>query len=113
LDAAAATYSASRVINARSPTGIWTIEILEGVSEEDRAIGRGSILLTVDPEYQAAYEGLIARVSVTAESADQALVLAEQEIRRGELYTSFSLPGLDLRSYSAINVAFSRVPPAP
>jgi hypothetical protein len=87
-----------------SPSGHWELGIYRGVSEDDSAAQRGFLLLRVNPEFRESYEGRIVRIFVS--TADEERVLAQGEIRDGELYVDISFAGLDLERRDAVNVVF-------
>jgi hypothetical protein len=87
-----------------SPSGHWELGIYRGMSDDDRAAQRGFLLLRVNPEFRENYEGRIARIFVS--TAVDERVLAEEEIRDGELYVDISFAGLDLERRDAVNVVF-------
>jgi hypothetical protein len=87
-----------------SPSGHWELGIYRGMSDEDRAAQCGFLLLRVNPEFRENYEGRIARIFVS--TANDERVLAEEEIRDGELYVDISFAGLDLERRDAVNVIF-------
>ena len=105
---AAASGSNDASIVCRSQSGIWTLEVFSGQSPDDRAAGRGVLLLSVHPEHQASYERRGARVFVIDAGAER--VLAEGRIEGGELYADIVLTGLDLRRRDAVNVVFGPAP---
>ena len=110
---AAASGDGTPCFRLRSPSGHWEIGIYRGISAEDQAAERGFLLLRVNPEFLATYEGRVARIYVNApEAADGERVLAESEIQEGELYVDVCFAGLDLERRDAINVVFrSRATP--
>jgi hypothetical protein len=87
-----------------SPSGHWELGIYRGLSDDDKAAQRGFLLLRVNPEFRESYEGRIARIFVA--TAEDERVLAEGEIRDGELYVDVSFAGLDLERRDAVNVVF-------
>ena len=87
-----------------SPSGHWELGIYRGVSDEDSSAQRGFLLLRVNPEFRQSYEGRIVRIFVS--TTDDERVLAEGEIRDGELYVDISFAGLDLERRDAVNVVF-------
>jgi hypothetical protein len=87
-----------------SPSGHWELGIYRGMSDDDQAAQRGFLLLRVNPEFREGYEGRIARIFVS--TAENERVLAEDEIRDGELYVDISFAGLDLERRDAVNVVF-------
>jgi hypothetical protein len=89
-----------------SPSGHWELGIYRGMSDDDRAAQHGFLLLRVNPEFREGYEGRIARVFVS--TAQDERMLAEDEIRDGELYVDISFAGLDLERRDAVNVVFKR-----
>lgn len=102
---AAASGADHPAILCRSQSGLWTLEVFVGTSEQDRETGQGSLLLTVHPDHRATYEGRIARVFVMIGNEER--VLAEAPVRDGEVYATISLAGLDLWTRDAVNVVFS------
>jgi hypothetical protein len=105
---AAASDADEASIICRSQSGIWTLEVFTGQSQEDRAGARGVLLLSVHPEHQAGYEGRVARVFIVDAGAER--VLAEGAVTEGELYADITLTGLDLRRRDAVNVVFGPAP---
>ena len=101
---AAASDAGSQAIVCRSQSGIWTLEVFDGRSERNQETGRGYLLLTVHPDHRATYEGRTARVFVKVGTDER--VLAEENVRNGEIYAEISLTGLDLRTKDAVNVVF-------
>ena len=98
---AAATRSDDASIVCRSQSGIWTLEVF--VSPDDA--NKGYLLLSVHPDHRATYEGRTGRVFVKLGENER--VLAEEVVRKGEIYTAISLAGLDLHARDAINVTFA------
>jgi hypothetical protein len=101
---AAATDEDPRAILCRSRSGLLTLEIFVGKSEQDQAERLGHLLLTVHPDHRAAYEGRIARMFVMI--GDEERVLAEDAVRGGEVYLAISLAETDLWGEGAVNVVF-------
>jgi hypothetical protein len=108
---AAASGADHPAVLCRSQSGLWTIEVFVGTSEQDRETGQGSLLLKVHPDHRSTYEDRSARVFVKIGNEER--VLADAPVRNGEVYASISLSGLDLWTRDAINVVFSpdRQPP--
>jgi len=102
---AAASETGNKAVLCRSQSGIWTLEVFSGQSPDDREAGRGVLLLSVHPEHQASYERRTGRVFVKLGENER--VLAEEVVRKGEIYTAISLAGLDLHARDAINVTFA------
>ena len=98
---AAASESGNRAVLCRSQSGIWTLEVF--VSPDDA--NKGYLLLSVHPDHRATYEGRTGRVFVKLGEDER--VLAEEVVRKGEIYTAVSLAGLDLHARDAINVTFA------
>lgn len=105
---AAASNTSDGAILCHSQSGLWTIEVFVGQSEEDRAAERGTLLLTVEPDHRATYEGRLARVFVRRDGEER--ILAEATVCDGEVYAEISLCGLDLRSRDAVSVVFGPAP---
>ena len=103
---AAASREDHQSLVCTSQSGLWTLRTLVGTSDEDRAAGQ--VLLTVHPSHSASYDGRIARIFVTTEDGER--VLAEAEVRDGEVYADIILTGLDLFRRDAVNVVFGPVP---
>jgi hypothetical protein len=101
---AAASDVDDPTIVCRSQSGLWTLEVFTGQSPEDRAVGRGSLLLRVHGEHAAGYEGRSTKIFVMIDGAER--ILAEDVVRGGELYAPVSLKGLDLRRRDAVSVVF-------
>ena len=102
---AAASASDDQAIVCHSATGLWTLQTFPGMSAADRAAGRGTLLVTVDPEHAASYEGLKLRAFVVVDGAER--VLAEDIVRDGSVFAEISLAGLDLRNRDPVSVVFS------
>lgn len=100
---AAASANQDQAILCKSDSGIWTLEVF--VARRDDGGENASLLLSVDPDYRVTYEGLRAKVFVTVEGGER--VLAEADVRDGELYAGISLDGLDLYTRDAISVVFA------
>jgi hypothetical protein len=98
---AAASETGNKAVLCRSQSGIWTLEIF--VSPDDA--NKGYLLLSVHPDHRATYEGRTGRVFVKLGEDER--VLAEEVVRKGEIYTAISLAGLDLHARDAINVTFA------
>jgi len=98
---AAASESGNKAVLCRSQSGIWTLEVF--VSPDDA--NKGYLLLSVHPDHRATYEGRTGRVFVKLGEDER--VLAEEVVRKGEIYTAVSLAGLDLHARDAINVTFA------
>jgi hypothetical protein len=98
---AAASETGNKAVLCRSQSGIWTLEIFVAPDDADK----GYLLLSVHPDHRATYEGRAARVFVKLGEDER--VLAEEIVRKGEIYTAISLLGLDLHSRDAINVTFA------
>lgn len=98
---AAASESGNKAVFCRSQSGIWTLEVF--VSPDDA--NKGYLLLSVHPDHRATYEGRTGRVFVKLGEDER--VLAEEVVRKGEIYTAISLAGLDLHARDAINVTFA------
>ena len=107
---AAASRTGDEAILCRSQSGLWTLEVFVGQSEEDRASERGSLLLTVHPDHQATYNGRTARIFVKRGNEEH--VLAKETVRDGEVYAEISLSGLDLKGRDAVSVVFGPAPDA-
>lgn len=101
---AAASGTDDQAVLCRSQSGLWTLEIFVGKSEQDQAAAQGYLLLTVDADHRATYEGRAARVFVMIGNEER--VLAEAAVRDGEVYAPVSLAGLDLWARDAVNVVF-------
>jgi hypothetical protein len=101
---AAATDEDPRAILCRSRSGLLTLEIFVGKSEQDQDERLGHLLLTVHPDHRAAYEGRMARMFVVI--GDEERVLAEEAVREGEVYSAISLAETDLWGGGAVNVVF-------
>jgi len=101
LPLAAASESGNKAVLCRSQSGIWTLEVF--VSPDDA--NKGYLLLSVHPDHRATYEGRTGRVFVKLGEDER--VLAEEVVRKGEIYTAVSLAGLDLHARDAINVTFA------
>lgn len=101
---AAASGSETPCFKVFSPSGHWELGIYHGVSDDDKAAQRGFLLLRVNPEFRESYEGRIVRIFVS--TADDERVLAEDQIKDGELYVDISFAGLDLERRDAVNVVF-------
>lgn len=108
---AAASGTDHRAFLCRSQSGLWTIEVFIGKSEQDQRAEQGYLLLSVHPDHRATYEGRIARVFVTIGNEER--VLAEKVVLDGEVYAAISLAGLDLWARDAINVVFASRQEAP
>ncbi len=102
---AAASGSEDQAIVCHSTTGLWTLQTFPGLSAADRAAGRASLLVTVNAEHAASYEGLKLRAFVTV--GGQERVLAEDIVRDGSVFAEISLAGLDLRNRDPVSVIFS------
>jgi hypothetical protein len=98
---AAASETGNKAVLCRSQSGIWTLEVF--VSPDDA--NKGYLLLSVHPDHRATYEGRTGRVFVKLGENER--VLAEEVVRKGEIYTAISLAGLDLHARDAINVTFA------
>jgi len=98
---AAASEAGNKAVLCRSQSGIWTLEVF--VAPDDA--GKGYLLLSVHPDHRATYEGRTGRVFVKL--GDDERVLAEEVVRKGEIYTALSLLDLDLRTRDAISVTFA------
>lgn len=92
----------------RSQSGLFTIQTFTPRNDEGES-ALGQILLTVDPEHRAAYEGRVVRISVRTEEGER--VIAEAEVHDGELLADFDRAGLDLTRRDAINVTFDMPEP--
>jgi hypothetical protein len=106
---AAASASDDQAIVCRSATGLWTLQTFPGMSAADRAAGRGTLLVTVNPEHAASYEGLKLRAFVVVDGQER--VLAEDIVRDGSVFAEISLAGLDLRNRDPVSVVFSAPDP--
>ena len=104
LPLAAASGSMDQAIVRHSRTGLWTLETFPGMSAADRAAGRASLLITMNPEHAASYEGLTMRAFVTIGGEER--VLAEAVVHDGSAFAEISLAGLDLRTRDAVSVVF-------
>jgi hypothetical protein len=102
---AAASTAEDQAIVCRSATGLWTLQTFPGMSAADRAAGRGTLLVTVNPEHAASYEGLKLRAFVMIGGAER--VLAEDIVRDGSVFAEISLAGLDLRNRDPVSVVFA------
>ncbi|MBI1219982.1 MAG: hypothetical protein GC186_15680 [Rhodobacteraceae bacterium] len=102
---AAATGGTTEGLVCTSTSGLWTLEIFAGLAPEDRAAGRGQVLLSVHLDHRASYEGLTARIFI--HGPDGETVLAEAAVVEGEAFADVSLSGLDLTGRDAVNVTFS------
>ena len=102
---AAASGSEDQAIVCHSTTGLWTLQTFPGLSAADRAAGRASLLVTVNTEHAASYEGLKLKAFVTIGGEER--VLAEDFVRDGSVFAEISLAGLDLRSRDPVSVVFS------
>jgi hypothetical protein len=98
---AAASETGNKAVLCRSQSGIWTLEVFVSPDDADK----GYLLLSVHPDHRATYEGRTGRVFVKLGEDER--VLAEEVVRKGEIYTAVSLAGLDLHSRDAINVTFT------
>jgi hypothetical protein len=105
---AAASEGGTQAIACYSQSGIWTLEVFVGQSERDQTSERGYLMLSVHPDHRATYEGRTARVFVKVGNEER--VLAEENVRDGEVYAEISLAGLDLRTKDAINIVFGPAP---
>jgi hypothetical protein len=103
---AAASARPDQAVLCKSDSGIWMLEVFVARHSEEGA--SASLLLSVDPDYRASYEGLRAKVFVTVEGVER--ILAEADVRNGELYSGISLEGLDLYARDAISVVFAPAP---
>jgi hypothetical protein len=101
---AAATDEDPRAVLCRSRSGLLTLEIFVGKSQQDQAERLGHLLLTVHPDHRVAYEGRMARMFVVI--GDEERVLAEDAVREGEVYSAISLAETDLWGGGAVNVVF-------
>ena len=108
---AAASGQEGQPVLCRSQSGLWTLEIFLAAEPSARAEGRGELLLTVDPDHRATYEGRRARVFVTL--AGEERVLAEAVVREGEVFAPVALAGLDLFTRDAVSVTFGPAPAVP
>jgi hypothetical protein len=102
---AAASATEDQAIVCHSATGLWTLQTFPGMSAADRAASRGTLLVTVNPEHAASYEGLKLRAFVVVDGAER--VLAEDIVRDGSVFAEISLAGLDLRNRDPVSVVFS------
>ncbi len=107
---AAAGASDSKAILCHSQSGLWTLEVFVGQSPRDRELERGYLLLSVQADHRATYEGRMARIFV--KDGDSERILAEDIVHDGELYAEISLKGLQLRTRDAVNVIFGARPDA-
>jgi hypothetical protein len=98
---AAASETGNKAVLCRSQSGIWTLEVFVSSDDADK----GYLLLSVHPDHRATYEGRAGRVFVKLGENER--VLAEEVVRKGEIYTTVSLAGLDLHARDAINVTFA------
>ena len=89
-------------VAAKAEYGLWKFSTAGQNATEET--GRGYLLLTVHPDHRATYEGRTARVFVKVGTDER--VLAEENVRNGEIYAEISLTGLDLRTKDAVNVVF-------
>ena len=105
---AAASTQGDGALLCRSQSGIWTLEIFAPVSDQDRTAGHAVLLLSVDPEHRANYEGREARIFV--ELAEEVRVLAKAPVHAGEVFADISVLGLDLAGRDAVNVTFGPAP---
>jgi hypothetical protein len=101
---AAASVEDHQGLVCASQSGLWTLRTFVGESAEDRAAGRGQVLLRVHPDHSPSYEGRTARIYVTTPEGER--VLAEAVVRDGEVYADIILTGLDLYRRDAVNVVF-------
>ena len=101
---AAATEESHQGLVCKSASGLWTLEIFAGQSPEDLAARKGQVLLSVDSDHRATYEGRSARVFVM--TPDGECVLAAAAVKDGEMFAEISLAGLDLLRRDAVNVTF-------
>jgi hypothetical protein len=101
---AAATKDDNRGFKFASQSGHWNVGYYPGISAQDRAEMRGMALLQINEEFREAYEGLIARIFVTAPDGDH--ILVEGRVTDGALYAEVCIADLDLERRDAINVLF-------
>jgi hypothetical protein len=104
LALAAASAGEQRPVYCRSRSGIWTLEVFIEEPSEDPLDRRAQLLLTLQAEHRASYEGLTARVFVG--SSEDTSVLTEQTVRNGEIYAEFELQDLDFWTRDAVSVVF-------
>jgi hypothetical protein len=102
---AAAGKTPDNALLCRSESGVWTLEVFVEQSGLESGGDLASILLSVDADYRATYEGRRAKVFVTVGEGER--VLVEADVRDGELYADVSLAGLDLHERDAISVVFA------
>jgi len=108
---AAATKDDNRGFKFASQTGHWNVGYYPGISAQDRAEMRGMALLQINEEFREAYEGLVARIFVTAPDGERTLV--EGRVTDGALYAEVCIADLDLERRDAINVLFLPRTPKP
>ena len=99
---AAATESHDFSVVYQSERGIYAVEIFRGASQEDVLAQRGYVLIKVNAEYRAAYEGR--RLSVSTRSDAGERPLAEAIVEDGEMYAEISLADLDTKRRDPISI---------
>jgi hypothetical protein len=105
---AAASKTGDQAMVCHSDSGLWKLEVFVGQSERDRTLQQGYLLLTIDSEHRAAYEGRSVRVFVKAD--DEKRVLLEKVVHDGEVFAPISLAGLDLRAKDPIGIEYATPP---
>ncbi len=104
---AASSGPPDQAIVCRSESGLWTLRTFPGISAADRAAGRCSLLVTVNQEQAAVYEGLMLRAFVMI--GGQERVIIEDVVKDGAVFAEISATGLDLRNRDPISVVFNSV----
>jgi len=99
---AAASEDDGQAIVWHGEGGHWSLGTYPGMSKADRERQRGTLLLSINPEFAAAYEGLTARVTVMVDGIQR--LLAEGVVVDGSLFAHVSFAGLDVRSRNALSV---------
>ncbi len=99
---AAASDGEDQAIVWHSEGGEWSLATYPGISAADKAAHRGTLLLSINPEYGSTYEGLHARIFVSVDGEKR--VLAEGDVQGLTVFVHISFQGLDMRSRHALSV---------
>ena len=104
LPLAAASDSTNHGMVVQGGTGIWQLEVYAGISETECQEGLATIVLTVNAEHRASYEGGSVRVIAHVEGEPR--VLAQGRVENGQFVADCSIKGLNLKSRDPLSVEF-------